>query len=92
MRPLFQKAGFTEVKFFTGNSTMCFVANNGELKSADARGNPISVTSLPISEPIPTLCLRSRARAGRFIGDLKKHLTRSGRKKASSNMSRVKIP
>ena len=28
VRPVFQKVGLADVKFFTGDSTQCFVANN----------------------------------------------------------------
>jgi hypothetical protein len=40
-RPVFQEAGFTEVKFFTGNSTQCFVANNDDFAIIVFRGTEI---------------------------------------------------
>ena len=41
VRPRFQKAGLSEVKFFTGNSTQCFVANNDEFTIIVFRGTEI---------------------------------------------------
>jgi len=39
--PVFQKAGLTDVKFFTGDSTQCFVANNDHLVIVVFRGTEI---------------------------------------------------
>jgi len=41
VRPRFQKAGLTEVKFFTGDSTQCFVANNDDFAIIVFRGTEI---------------------------------------------------
>jgi hypothetical protein len=41
VRPRFQKAGLTEVKFFTGKSTQCFVANNDDFAIIVFRGTEI---------------------------------------------------
>ncbi|HEX7534027.1 MAG TPA: lipase family protein, partial [Syntrophales bacterium] len=41
VRPRFQKAGFTEVKFFSGNGTQCFVANNDDFAIIVFRGTEI---------------------------------------------------
>ncbi|MGO9138564.1 MAG: lipase family protein [Syntrophales bacterium] len=41
VHPRFQKAGLTEVKFFTGNGTQCFVANNDEFAVIVFRGTEI---------------------------------------------------
>jgi hypothetical protein len=41
VRPRFLKAGLTEVKFFTGNSTQCFVANNDDFAIIVFRGTEI---------------------------------------------------
>ena len=40
-RPMFQKAGLTEVKFFTGDSTQCFVASNDDFAIVVFRGTEI---------------------------------------------------
>jgi triacylglycerol lipase len=39
--PLFQKAGFTDVKFFTGDSTQCFVVSNDHFTMVVFRGTEI---------------------------------------------------
>ena len=41
VRPVFQKAGLTDVKFFTGDSTQCFVANNDHFVIVVFRGTEI---------------------------------------------------
>jgi hypothetical protein len=41
VRPRFQKAGLREVKFFTGNGTQCFVANNDDFTIIVFRGTEI---------------------------------------------------
>lgn len=41
VHPMFQKVGFTDVKFFTGDSTQCFVANNDAFVIVVFRGTEI---------------------------------------------------
>jgi triacylglycerol lipase len=41
VRPRFQQAGLKEVKFFTGNSTQCFVADNDDFAIIVFRGTEI---------------------------------------------------
>ena len=41
VRPVFQKVGLTDVKFFTGDSTQCFVANNDAFVIVVFRGTEI---------------------------------------------------
>ena len=41
VRPRFEKAGLTEIKFFTGSSTQCFVANNDDFAIIVFRGTEI---------------------------------------------------
>jgi hypothetical protein len=41
VRPVFQKAGLTDVKFFTGDTTQCFVENNDNFVIVVFRGTEI---------------------------------------------------